>query len=87
MREVLVDLGVDRSYKIIIAAGILEETGRLLEKTTGQTRVMLISNPLVFSLYGERVVNALQDAGLREVIYKPHIINYRIEDQPARLSR
>ncbi len=65
MREVWVDLGGDRSYKIIIAAGIMEETGRLLEKTTGQTRVMLISNPLVFSLYGERIVHALQAAGLR----------------------
>ncbi len=65
VREICVDLGGDRSYKVIIAAGILDETGRLLGAETGQPRVMLISNPLVFSLYGQQVVEALQSAGLR----------------------
>ncbi len=65
MREVWVDLGLDRSYKVIIAAGILEETGRLLERSIGKRKVMIISNPLVFSLYGERVIHALQSAGMK----------------------
>ncbi len=65
MREVWVDLAGDRSYKVIIAAGILDKTGIMVEKATGHPKVMLISNPLVFSLYGKPVVNALQAAGLR----------------------
>jgi len=65
VREVTVDLGGDRSYKIMIAAGILGGIGRLLETFTSQSRIMLISNPLVFSLYGQQVVEALRSAGLR----------------------
>ncbi len=65
MGEVWVDLGGDRSYRVIIGAGILDETGKLLARCMGQRKVMIISNPLVFSLYGERVINALQSAGMR----------------------
>ncbi|NLO21548.1 MAG: 3-dehydroquinate synthase [Syntrophomonadaceae bacterium] len=64
MREVVVDLGVDRSYKVIIGSGILLQIGGLTKNLMGQPKIMLISNPLVFSLYGARVVDSLQGAGL-----------------------
>ncbi len=58
------DLGVDRSYKVIIGSGILLQIGGLTKNLMGQPKIMLISNPLVFSLYGARVVDSLQGAGL-----------------------
>ncbi len=64
MREVWVDLGGDRSYRVIIAAGVLEQSGQFVQRRMGKRKVMIISNPLVFSLYGERIINALQSAGM-----------------------
>lgn len=63
-RELTVDLGVDKTYRIIIGSGILEQSGELMGTAYRGRKLMLVSNPLVFSLYGERTVTALQKAGM-----------------------
>jgi 3-dehydroquinate synthase len=64
VREVRVDLGQDRSYRVIIGSGILWQLGRLTKDIKGQPKIMLISNPLVFDLYGAKAVDSLRGAGL-----------------------
>jgi len=64
VRELGVDLGEDRSYKILIGAGILGEAGTLLQQNINSSKVLLVSNPLVYSLYGEQTVQSLQSAGM-----------------------
>lgn len=64
MHELEVNLGRDRSYRVIIGSGILSQIGELTRQLKGQPKIMLISNPLVFSLYGARVVDSLRGAGL-----------------------
>jgi 3-dehydroquinate synthase len=68
VREVEVALGGDRSYQVIIAAGNLEQIGQLTDSLIGRTKAMLISNPLVFSLYGQRVADSLKAAGFRVTV-------------------
>lgn len=67
MQEVNVELG-ERSYKIIIGKGILPEIGRAL-KGLRPSKVAIISNPLVYGLYGDLVSRSLKDEGL-----EPHIV-------------
>ncbi len=64
MREIEVSLGEDRSYRVIIGSGILPQIGKLTKQLKSSPKIMLISNPLVFSWYGARVVDSLQGAGL-----------------------
>jgi len=65
--ELSVDLG-KRSYNILIGSGLLHEAGRLIQELTGTQQALLVSNPLVFSLYGEQVVNSLSRQGMRLVV-------------------
>ena len=67
MTELSVDLG-KRSYNILIGSGLLHEAGRLIQELTGTQQALLVSNPLVFSLYGEQVVNSLSRQGMRLVV-------------------
>ncbi len=62
MAKLLVDLG-ERSYEIIIAAGLLDKVGDLIAARSGANQLLLVSNPLVFSLYGEKVLTALSGQG------------------------
>lgn len=66
MTKLLVDLG-KRSYNILIGSGLLDEAGRLIQELTGAHKALLVSNPRVFSLYGEQVVNSLTGQGMRVV--------------------
>lgn len=62
MAKLTVDLG-ERSYEIIIAADLLGKAGELIASRTGINKVLLVSNPLVFSLYGEKVAGSLRGNG------------------------
>lgn len=63
---VRVPLG-DRSYDIVIAAGILDRIGELTRQALGGKveRVVVISNPLVDGHYGRRITKSLRAAGFR----------------------
>lgn len=62
MRQVAVDLG-ERSYKVLIGAGLLKQSGQLLTGVLKADRILVVSNPIVYPLYGDQVVNSLRHAG------------------------
>ncbi|MCX7914425.1 MAG: 3-dehydroquinate synthase [Thermodesulfovibrionales bacterium] len=59
MKIVKVLLG-NRSYNIFIGCGILSEIGSELLRFNFSQRIVIISNPKVFSLYGSIVVDSLK---------------------------
>lgn len=61
MQKVRLDLG-DRSYDIVIDSGILSNIGEQL-KGFNFSKVAVISNPTVFNLYGNVVINSLKNVG------------------------
>ncbi|NLV17286.1 MAG: 3-dehydroquinate synthase [Syntrophomonadaceae bacterium] len=55
MDRVRVELGL-RSYDIVIHNGALEQLPALLHEEAGdKTRVMLVTNPVIYKLYGQKV--------------------------------
>ncbi len=63
MEQLSVGLG-ERSYPIWIGADILDRLGEALRRVSFPKRVALVSNPTVFALYGERVIEALRREGM-----------------------
>lgn len=61
METVRVNLG-ERSYDIVIDSGVLSNIGERL-KGFDFSKVVVISNPTVFNLYGDVVINSLKNAG------------------------
>jgi 3-dehydroquinate synthase len=62
----------DRSYDVVIASGGVGHVGQWLAEIVQQpssgapkvgTKILLVSNPTVFDLYGERAIASLRDAG------------------------
>ncbi|HEY9072604.1 MAG TPA: 3-dehydroquinate synthase [Desulfobaccales bacterium] len=69
MRQVLLPLpGRDRSYRILLDAGLRSRLGTLLKSLNLAPRVFLISDRRVARLYGAEVVHALAAAGLEPVL-------------------
>ncbi len=62
MDQVRVDLG-QRSYNIFIDEGILSKTGEALLPFDFSPKIIIISNPTVFSLYGKVVTDSITKAG------------------------
>ena len=64
MQTIAVKLG-KRSYRIEIAAGLLDEIGTLARAAAGDKsrRSVIVSNPTVYALYGRRVSRSLGRAG------------------------
>lgn len=58
MDRLKVDLGA-RSYEIIIRSGIIKELGLHLRALGGFSRLMLVTNPTVYDLYGEQLRQGL----------------------------
>lgn len=62
MEKIRVEL-YERSYDIIIGSNILESIGEKLQLFDFSPKLAVISNPTVFSLYGEYVSNSIKQAG------------------------
>ena len=62
MEKVTVDLG-RRSYEILIGKGILPGLGEKLKAFGFSPIVGVISNPTVFALYGDQVLQSIRGAG------------------------
>ena len=63
MDKVRVELG-SRSYDIVIQNGVLDQLSVLLQEAVGtRSRVMLVTNPTIYKLYGQKVQ---QDLGMSE---------------------
>lgn len=63
MKTVTVNLA-SRSYKILIANGLIDNAGKLIESHQISSRLVVISNPKVFDLYGERLMKSLLSSNL-----------------------
>jgi len=64
MQELEVSLN-ERSYPIKIASGILGEAGTHIRNMNHNDKVMLVSNPTVYPLYGKRVLDSFENAGFK----------------------
>jgi 3-dehydroquinate synthase len=62
MQKIRVELG-DRSYDISIGSNILDGVGGSLKSFSLSPKTAIISNPTVYSLYGERVSDSIKKAG------------------------
>lgn len=62
METIKVELG-DRSYTISIGSAILNGIGDQLKSLHLSPKIAVVSNPTVFSLYGEQVANSIREAG------------------------
>jgi len=62
MEKIKVDLA-ERSYDIAIGSGMLDKIGSELSSFPFSPKIALVSNPTVFGLYGERVLNSIRNAG------------------------
>ena len=62
MQKVRVELG-ERSYEISIDSGILAGLGKSLEEFGFSRKAALVSNPTVYGLYGNLVIESMKDAG------------------------
>ena len=67
MEPIYVNLG-DRAYEISIAAGNLQQLGEKCRALQLGNKMMVVSNPTVFALYGEKTITSLRGAGF-EVAY------------------
>ena len=63
MKEITVEITEDKEYKICIEKGILNNLGEHLSKTIGNKRIIIITNPLVNSLYGAKLLSVLRKDG------------------------
>ncbi len=66
MENIRVELG-ERSYDIIIGIDILDGIGEEIEAFGLSPKTAIVSNPTVFSLYGERVSESVKAAGFEPV--------------------
>ena len=62
MKTVRVDLG-NRSYDILIGAGLLDQCYQFLEQYKTGKRIFLISNPSVSQLFGKSLIQGLSENG------------------------
>lgn len=62
MKNLHVNLN-ERSYPIIIGNDLLEKSGHYIGQL-GSSQILLVSNPTVLNLYGEKVMTSLKEAGL-----------------------
>ncbi len=69
MEKVRVDLGA-RSYDILIGNQILSTVGEQLEKLDIGSKILIISNDLVYGLYGEEVRRSLVTSGFKVEVAK-----------------
>jgi len=67
IKEILVDLG-DNSYKICIGARILEKIGNRLRNVDIGDKCVIITNPIINQLYGDKVVKSLKKNNFRTVV-------------------
>jgi len=63
VKEITVKITEDKEYKICIEKGILNNLGEHLSKTIENKRIIIITNPLVNSLYGAKLLSVLRKDG------------------------
>ncbi len=98
METVRVNLG-ERSYVICISSGIIRSIGDNLKSFGLSYKIAIVSNPTVYSLYGEVVADSLKKAGFnvltvtipdgegyKSLLWVEHIYNELLKAKLDRLS-
>ena len=67
MKKIHIDAST--GYDVIVSSGILESCGELIKEVIPECRVAIISDDIVFPLYGETVKTSLEKNGYRVVSY------------------
>jgi 3-dehydroquinate synthase len=62
MQQLNIDLG-ERSYEILLGSGLLDRVGELLSQVLQPSRIILVTHPSLFRLYGEKVLAGLKKQG------------------------
>mgnify|MGYP001203209361 FL=1 len=62
MQRLNIDLG-ERSYDIILGSKVLAKVGEYLSKVLQPSRIVLVTHPFLFQLYGEKILPGLKDQG------------------------
>ncbi|MBT6716558.1 MAG: 3-dehydroquinate synthase [Nitrospina sp.] len=62
MQSLNIDLG-ERSYDILLGSGLLGSVGKFLSQVLQPSRIVLITHPSLFKLYGEKVLSGFKDQG------------------------
>jgi len=60
MQRLKINLG-DRSYDILLGSGLLDNLGRFLSKILKPSRIVLITHPSLFQLYGDKVLSGFKN--------------------------
>lgn len=68
MQSLSLNLG-QHSYEILIGQGLLNNTGSFLEQLTTTKKVIVVSNPTIFSLYGTTVTDSLSKSGFEVITH------------------
>lgn len=64
---------VDPPYDVVIRRGLLAEAGERIARVLGTPRLMIVSDDIVYPLYGEALTASLHSAGLQtETFLIPH---------------
>ena len=69
VKEITVNVIEDKEYKIYMERGIINKVGEYLSNIIEDKRVIVITNPLVNSLYGGKLLTVLKKGG-----YNPDFI-------------
>ena len=68
-----VKINTSKSYEVLIGQGILEKAGELVKEKVGFSRICIITDDTVDSLYGEKTVDSFEKAGFAvKKIVIPH---------------
>ena len=62
MQRLNIDLG-ERSYDIILGSEVLAKVGEFLSKVLQPSRIVLVTHPFLFQLYGDKILPGFKDQG------------------------
>jgi 3-dehydroquinate synthase len=62
MQRLNIDLG-ERSYDILLGSGLLDRVGELLSQILQPSRIILVTHPSLFRLYGDKVLAGFKKLG------------------------
>ena len=86
IEKVRVDLK-ERSYNILIGSGILNNIGQYVKKLSLDKSIVVLTDPTVDKLYGEKVKNSLKKAGFKvDLIIIPSGEKYKNLDIVSKIS-
>ena len=68
-------VNTNKPYTVEIGSGLLEKAGEKIVAVTKAKKVMVVSDDIVFPLYGEKLMASLVGAGFNcEVFIYPNVI-------------